>query len=78
MMKNVLYFTLKALSVLKKNRIRINGLIRKIRFFSKFMTSQPGKKTIATRILSNVSRMKNNQTRKFGQLIEYKMRNIFL
>ena len=29
-------------------------------------------------ILSNISASKNNQTMKFGQLIEYKMRNIFL
>ena len=29
-------------------------------------------------ILPNISRSKDNQTMKFGQLIEYKMRNIFL
>ena len=29
-------------------------------------------------ILSVISRSKNNQTMKFGQLIEYNMRNIFL
>ena len=42
------------------------------------MTSQPGKQTIAIHILPNISRNKNNQIIKFGQLIEYKMRNIFL
>ena len=28
-------------------------------------------------ILSNISRSKANQTMKFGQLVEYNMRNIF-
>ena len=45
---------------------------------SKFMTSQTGKQTIATHMLPNISRSKGNRTRKFGQLIEYKMRNVFL
>ena len=34
--------------------------------------------TIAIHILPNVSKSKGNQTMKFGQLIEYNMRNIFL
>ena len=42
------------------------------------MTSQPGKQTIAIHILPNISRSKDNQKIKFGQLIEYNMRNIFL
>ena len=42
------------------------------------MTLQPRKQTIVILILPNISRSKDNQTRKFGQLIEYKMRNIFL
>ena len=42
------------------------------------MTSQPGLQTIAILILSNISRSKGNQTTKFGQLIEYNMRNIFV
>ena len=50
MMKNAVYFTLKALFVLKIFKIFVltfwscgkNGLIRKIRLISKFMTSQPG------------------------------------
>ena len=50
-----------------------NGLIRKISLVSKFMTSQPG-----IHILTNISRSKGNQEMKFGQLIEYNMRNIFL
>ena len=42
------------------------------------MTSQPGKQTIPIYILSNISRSKGNQTMKFGQLIEYNTRNIFV
>ena len=42
------------------------------------MTSQPGKQTIAIHILPNISRSKGNENMKFGQLIEYNMRNIFL
>ena len=42
------------------------------------MTSQTGKQTIAIQILLNISWSKDNQTMKFGQLIEYNMRNIFL
>ena len=55
-----------------------NGLIRKIRSISKFMTSQPGKQTIAIPILPSISRNKGNQTLKFGQLIEYNRRNTFV
>ena len=36
------------------------------------------KQTIAGHILLNTSRSKCNQTMKFGQLIEYNMRKIFL
>ena len=42
------------------------------------MTSQPGQQTIVIHVLPNISRNKGNQTMKFGQLIEYNMRNIFL
>ena len=41
------------------------------------MTSQHDYQTIAKRILPNISRSKDNQqAMKFGQLIEYNMRNI--
>ena len=40
--------------------------------------SQPGKQTIAIYILANISRSKGNQRMKFGQLMEYDMRNIFI
>ena len=56
---------------------RKNGLIRKLRLTSKFMTSQPGLQTIAIHILSNISQSKGNQTMKFDQLIEYNKRDIF-
>ena len=85
MMKNGFYFTLKALFVLNLFKFCLDflaiykrGLIRKIRLISKFMASQPEKQTIAIHILSNISRSKGDQTTKFGQLIEYNMRNIFL
>ena len=42
------------------------------------MMSQPGLQTIAIHILPNISKSKGNQAIKFGQLIEYKKRNIFL
>ena len=50
--------------------------MRKINLISKIMTSQPGKQTIISHILSNTSRSKGNQIVKFGQLIECNMRNI--
>ena len=42
------------------------------------MTLQPGLETITIPILPNISQSKGNQTMKFGQLIEYNKRNIFL
>ena len=55
-----------------------NSLIRKIRLFSNFMTSQPGIQAIVIRILRNFWRSKGNQTLNFGQLIGCNLRNIFL
>ena len=57
---------------------RKNGLIRKKRLTSKFMTSQPGLQIIAIQILPNISQNKVDQRMKFGQLIEYNRRKIFL
>ena len=42
------------------------------------MTSQPGLQTIPIQVLPNISQTKGNQTMKFGQLIEYNKRNIFV
>ena len=41
------------------------------------MTSQPDSQTIAIHILPDISQSKGSQIMKFGQLIEYNMRNIF-
>ena len=41
------------------------------------MTSQPGQETIAIHKLTNISRSNDNQAKKFAQLIEHNMRNIF-
>ena len=41
------------------------------------MTSQPGLETTAILIFINISRSKGNQAMKFGQLIEFNMRNIY-
>ena len=40
--------------------------------------SQPGLETIAIQILPNILQSKGSQTMKFGQLIEFNKRNIFL
>ena len=55
-----------------------NVLIKKIRLISKSVVSQPRKQTVAIHILPNVSRSKDNQIMKLGQLIEYNMRKFFL
>ena len=41
------------------------------------MTSQTRKQIIAIHILPNIPKGKGNQTMKFGQLVEYNIRNIF-
>ena len=55
-----------------------NGLMRKLTLISKFMASQTGQQIIAIHILLDISRSKGNQTMKFGLLVDYNMRNIFL
>ena len=52
------------------------SLIREIKLISKFMILQLGKQTIPVHILPNISKSKGNQTMKFGQSIEYNMRNL--
>ena len=42
------------------------------------MASQPEKQTKAMQILPNIARSKGIQTMKFGQLIVYKVRNVFV
>ena len=53
-------------------------LIKNAIVISKFMTLQTGQQVILTHMLPSVSRGKGNQTLKFGQIIKYIMRNIFL
>ena len=57
---------------------RKNGLIRKIRLTSKFMTSQPAQQTITINTLLNISRSKDNRAMKFGQVIEDTREIIFV
>ena len=85
MMKNAFYFTLKALFVLKIFKFLSSSfghvekwLDQKDKVNFKFMTSQPGKETIAIHTLPDISIIEENQTMKLGQLIEYDMRNTFL
>ena len=40
--------------------------------------SQAGQQIITVHILPNISRSEDNHVIKFGQLIEYNMRNIFM
>ena len=42
------------------------------------MTSQPGQQPTAIRILPKISRSNSKKAMKFGQLIEYNMRNNFV
>ena len=44
----------------------------------KRMASLPGLQSIAIHMLLNISQGKDNQTMKFGQLIDHNKRNIFL
>ena len=60
-------------TVERKFRLVWNPLSKdKVKF--KFMTSQPGKQTIAIHILANISRSKGIQTMKFVLLTECNMR----
>ena len=85
-MQNAVYFTLNAPFDLKI----FNCLSRLLCHVEKWVDQKdkvdfkihdlgrPGKNTIARHILPNIWRSKDNQTMKFGQLIEYNMRNVFL
>ena len=84
-MKNVFYFISNLFSFSRYLNFCLdflviyqNGLIKKIRLISKFLTSQLDKQTIVIHIFPNISKSKGNQTIKFGQLIECNTRNIFL
>ena len=53
-------------------------MLEKLGLISQFFTSKSDKQTITVRILPNISRSKNNDTIKVGQLREYDMRDTFL
>ena len=85
MMKNIFYLMLKTLFVLGIFTffscvfvIQKNSLIRKLMLIAEFMASQIGQQIITRHILLNISISKDNQAMRFGQLIEYNLRNIFL
>ena len=85
MMKNIFYFMLKTLFVLGIFTffscvfvIQKNSLIRKLMLIAEFMAPQIGQQIITRHILLNISISKDNQAMRFGQLIEYNLRNIFL
>ena len=85
-MINAFYFTLNALFVLKIFNVSswLFGHVEKIALLEKYGWFQNPwchnlvNKTVAIHILPNISRSKGNQTMKFGQLIEYNMRIIFV
>ena len=85
-MKDAFYFMLKVLFVLGIfaflywlfGYVKRPSLIRKLKFISKFMTSQTEQQIITIHILPNISRSKSNHAMKFGQLTEYNIGNIFL
>ena len=83
MMKNAFYFTLKAVVVLKTFKFLSwsFSLVEK-RLDEKdkvnFKKKRKRKKTMTIYILPNISRSKDNQIMKLGQLIQYNMRNVFL
>ena len=85
MMKDAFYFMLKDLFILEIFTLLFwffgyvkNGLIRKLWLISKFMTSQTGQQVISIHVLPNFSSTKGNQATKFGQLIKFTVRDIFL
>ena len=86
MLKNAFYFTLKALFIFKifKFLSLLFGhvkkrLDKKVKVNFKIFGITNWEKTIAIHILTNILRSKgNHQLMKFGQLIEYNTKNIFL
>ena len=53
-------------------------LIKKLRLVLKFMTPSSLKQIITIHILPNISRSKDKQIMKFGQLMQYNVKNNFL
>ena len=81
MMKNAFYFMLKTFSVLEMFTIFCyveKRLDKKVIVNFKIYDVTDWAKIITIHILPNISRSKDNYAMKFGQLIKYNMRNIFL
>ena len=83
-MKNAFYFTADARFILKIFKFLSwlfghvsKRLDLKVKVNFKFFDVTAGQQTIVIHISLNISRSKGNQTKKFGQLIECNMRNIF-
>ena len=83
--KNVFYFTLKALFVLKILKLlswHIGHLEKRLGYKDKVSFKLYDVRAWLVNnwkhILHNISRRKDNQTMKFGQLLEYNTRNTFL
>ena len=55
-----------------------NGLIKKLRLIPKYLASSTGKEIIPIHILFNITRSKDNQKMKFGQLVKYNVRKVFM
>ena len=87
MIKTVVYFMLKALLVALIEIFTffsyLFGLVdqrldKKTKIKFKTLTSQTVRQIIIIRKLLNISRSKDNQTMKLGQIVEFNVRNIFL
>ena len=84
MMENAFYFMLKAIFVLKIFTFLswrfgyVEKRLAKKAKISKLMTSYTGQQIIKIHIFPIISRSKGNQAMKFCQVIECKVRNIFL
>ena len=83
--KSLFYFMLKAIFIFKLFTFLAwlfghvgKWVDKKGKVNFKFMTSYTGKQIIEINILPNISRSKGNLAIKFGQLIDYNVRNIFL
>ena len=84
-MKNAFYFMLKVLFTLEILTflswflfMKENCLIRKLSLISMFMTFMTGQQVITIHMLSKITKSKDNQAMKFGQLIKGKMIYIYI
>ena len=83
-MTSAFYFILKVLSYLRYLHfspnflvMQENGLIRKLKFVSKLMTSNIGKQMITIHIFPNISRSKDSQEMKLVRLIHFNVDSFF-